>query len=150
MKRSSLNTQNLSQRARPPQRRQSGDDAFQEHVLSTLETQGRILEGVETKLESPSLNGGFAELVKKVDKIETSTEQLRQDSAATGKKVDAIHVAIYDPDTGLYGRVKEHTRVLSRTGKGLTWFIGIMIAAVVTGIGKMLYDFFSGHLHFTP
>ncbi len=124
--------------------------SFEEHVLTTLEAQDRLLGRVEEKLGSPILNGGFDSLVKKVDKIESVTEQMRAEQAASSKKVDAIHVAIYDPDTGLYGRVKEHTAVITKTGKGLSWFIGILIAGGLGGIGKLLYDFMSGHIHFTP
>jgi len=118
--------------------------------LTTLEAQDRMLERMEVKLESPVLNGGFSDLVKKVDKIETVTEQMRADQATSGKKVDAIHTAIYDPDTGLYGRVKEHTQVITKTGKGLSWFMGVLIAGGLGGIGKLLYDFMAGHIHFTP
>lgn len=124
--------------------------AFENHVTSTLEAQDRALERLAEKLERPALNGGFDDLVKKVDKIEGVTDQLKTDQAASGKKIDAIHVAIYDPDTGLYGRVKEHAQVITRAGKGLTWFVGIVIAAGMTGIGKVMYDFLAGHVHFTP
>lgn len=126
------------------------DRMFEERVTATLEAQDRMLEILAEKLERPALNGGFDDLVRNVDKIKTETEQLRQDQAGTSKKIDAIHVAIYDPDTGLYGRVKEHTHVISRTSKGLTWFIGIVIAASMTGVGKMMYDFLAGRVHFTP
>ena len=136
--------------ARPRRQLPSIHSSFEEHVLTTLEAQDRILERVEEKLQSPVLNGGFSDLVKKVDKIETVTEQMRSDQAASAKKVDAIHVAIYDPDTGLYGRVKEHTQVITKTGKGLSWFIGLLIAGAVTGIAKLMFDFGAGHIHFTP
>lgn len=123
---------------------------FENHVTSTLEAQDKALERLAEKLERPALNGGFDDLVRKVDKIDGVAEQLKTDQAATGKKIDAIHVAIYDPDTGLYGRVKEHSQVITRAGKGLTWFIGIVVAAAMTGVGKIVYDFFAGRLHFTP
>ena len=124
--------------------------SFEAHVLTTLEAQDRLLERLETKMESPVLNGGFNELVKKVDKIEVSTDQARAEQSASSKKIDAIHVAIYDPDTGLYGRVKEHTQVITKTGKGLSWLMGILIAGSLTGVGKLIYDVAAAHIHFNP
>ena len=126
------------------------NSSFETHVLTTLESQDRILEHLRDKLERPVLNGGFDDLVKKVDKIETVTEKLSENQALSGKKIDAIHVAVYDPDTGLYGRVKEHTQVITRTSKGLMWFVGVVITAALAGGGKMLYDFLAGHIHFSP
>lgn len=124
--------------------------AFENHVTLTLEAQDKMLEQLAEKLERPALNGGFDDLVKKVDKIEGVADQLKTDQASASKKIDAIHVAIYDPDTGLYGRVKEHSQVITRASKGLTWFMGIVIVAGMTGIGKVVYDFLSGRVHFTP
>lgn len=152
VKRSTVSTTHPVERQGRVGRRQlpSIHSSFEEHVLTTLEAQDRMLERMEIKLESPVLNGGFDKLVKQVDKIESVTDQMRQDQATSGKKVDAIHTAIYDPDTGLYGRVKEHTQVITKTGKGLSWFMGVLIAGGLGGIGKLLYDFMAGHIHFTP
>lgn len=123
-KKSSLNPRESQ---RPPRARallppSFNDDrmSFEEHVLSQMSAQDRMLE-----------------------RIALSSDQ-------QGKKIDAIHVAIYDPDTGLYGRVKEHGQVITKTSKGLTWFVGLLIASGLGGIGKVLYDFLSGHIHFTP
>lgn len=149
-KKSSLAPREQRRRSQPSITAFDNRVSFETHVLTSLETQDRLLERLELKLEKPVLNGGFDELVKQVGKIETVSEQLRLDQGASGKKIDAIHVAIYDPDTGLYGRVKEHTQVITRTGKGLNWFIGVLIAAGMTGIGKVMYDFLVGHIHFNP
>lgn len=53
----------------------------------------RILSAVHTKvMNAPVLNGGFDNLNAKVDKLE--------------EKVDDIHEAVYEPDEGLFARIK--------------------------------------------
>lgn len=51
-------------------------------------------------LNSPALNGGFDTLLNKVSKIEET-----QSTLVT--KVTSIHEAIYEPDDGLFARIKE-------------------------------------------
>jgi hypothetical protein len=126
------------------------DHEFEDHVTATLEAQDRMLERLEQKLEKPVLNGGFDNLVAKVEKIEAVSEQLREGQAGLTKKVDAIHVAVYDPDTGLYQKVKSNSKWIEVTGKGAKWFGGLVVAGLLTGAGKLLYDFVSGHIHITP
>jgi predicted nucleic acid-binding Zn-ribbon protein len=60
-----------------------------------------ILRDIERKLSSSAaLNGGFDRLMLKVDGIEAS-------QTAIEKKVDDLQDSIYDPDKGLYARIKE-------------------------------------------
>lgn len=125
-------------------------ESFEEHVAATLEAQDRMLERLEEKLEKPVLNGGFDKLVAKVEKIETVTESLRDAQVEAKKKIDAIHVAVYDPDTGLYTKVKDNSKWITTVKSAGKWFIGLLIAGALTGAGKLLYDFAQGHIHFTP
>ncbi len=59
----------------------------------------QILEMQDKILSAPAMNGGFTTLLYKVENIEQSQEQLVQ-------KVDQIHGVLYEPDNGLYARVK--------------------------------------------
>lgn len=60
----------------------------------------KLVEVVHTKVtQAQVLNGGFDRLSLKIDRIEDVQK-------VTAVKVDNIHDAIYDPDEGLYARVK--------------------------------------------
>lgn len=59
-----------------------------------------LLKEIEKKLECSALNGGFDRLMSKVDAIEESQMTI-------ANKVDELHDSIYDPDNGLYARLKE-------------------------------------------
>src|SRR3990167_964215 len=60
----------------------------------------KLFKSLEEKvLNIPILNGGFESLMFKVDKIEESM-------SGVNEKIDKIHVAVYDPDQGLFARVK--------------------------------------------
>lgn len=141
----------------PAPRKSPWSESFEEKVIATLEVQDRLLERLEEKLERPVLNGGFDRLVEKVDTIERVTselsvgqDKLRSNQDSTGKKVDDIHTIVLDPNTGLYHRVKANSLWIDTTSKVLKWLGGLLVVGVLTGIGKLLYDFFSGHIHFTP
>ena len=58
-----------------------------------LEMQGKILS-------APAMNGGFTTLLYKVEKIEQNQTQIVE-------KVDQIHDVLYEPDNGLYARIKK-------------------------------------------
>lgn len=124
--------------------------SFEERMISHLEAQDQILDRLEAKLQSPILNGGFDDLVSKVNQIESVTEHFNKAQEATSKKIDAIHVAVYDPDLGLYHVVKSHTGWIATTNKLTMWLGGMIVAGILGGIGKLLYSFISGHIHFTP
>lgn len=59
----------------------------------------RILEMQDKILAAPAMNGGFTTLLYKVESIEDSQTKLVE-------KVDQIHDVLYEPDNGLYARLK--------------------------------------------
>lgn len=124
--------------------------AFEEYVTATLEAQDRMFERLEKKLEKPALNGGFDALVEKVEKIERVTEKLHDCNESTSKKVHEIHAVVLDPDKGLYHVVKANTAWIGNVKKGLRWFGGLAAAGLLTGVGKLLYDVLTKHIHFMP
>jgi hypothetical protein len=125
-------------------------DSFEERTTATLDAQDRILERMEQKLESPVLNGGFDDLVKRVEKIDGVTEKLRDCQADTSKQVSEIHSIVLDPEAGLYHKVKANSHWIDNANKATKWIACLLIAGTLTGIGKLLYDFITGHIHFTP
>lgn len=59
-----------------------------------------ILTQIQEKIvKSPVLNGGFETLVFKVDGVVAGQEKIEQ-------KVNQVHDAIYEPDEGLFARVR--------------------------------------------
>jgi hypothetical protein len=59
-----------------------------------------LLESISAKINSSAvLNGGF-------DKMLVIVENIKEKQAETSKKVDEIHRGLYEPDSGLYARVK--------------------------------------------
>lgn len=118
--------------------------------MTTLEAQDRILERLEKKFEKPALNGGFDKLVEKVEKIEWVTQKLSESQDGICKQVKEIHTVVLDPETGLYHKVKENSKWIDSTSRGLKWLIGLIIAGLLTGTGKLLYDFVTGHISFIP
>ncbi len=67
-------------------------DAIESNRQQILEMQKRILS-------APAMNGGFSNLMYKIEKIEQSQTQLVF-------KVDEIREVLYNPDNGLYARIK--------------------------------------------
>jgi len=131
--------------------------SFEERTTATLESQNLVLDKqndvlgkLERKLESPVLNGGFDDLVKRVEKIDTVTDKLRECQEGTSKKIGDLHTVILDPETGLYHVVKGNSKWINTTTRALKWLGGLLGAGLLTGIGKLLYDIFSGHIHYTP
>ena len=90
-----------SRRGRPKKTiefEQEGPDS--KKTLEALEVNRRQLIEMQNKiLSAPAMNGGFSTLMYKIEKIEQSQEQLVE-------KVDEIRVVLYDPDNGLYARIK--------------------------------------------
>lgn len=70
-------------------------------VSKTLLDTQRLLEMLEA---SPALNGGFTVLMNKIDALQVSQD-------ATAAKVESIHEAIYNPDEGIYARIKNAATV---------------------------------------
>jgi len=83
----------------------SSEENFEEIPLSkkaliTIEQNyKRILEMQDKILSAPAMNGGFTTLLYKVESIEDSQTKLVE-------KVDQIHDVLYEPDNGLYARLK--------------------------------------------
>lgn len=114
-------------------------------------------------LSSAVLNGGFDNLVFKIENIE-------QSQSGMSDKVNMIHEALYKPDDGFFARVKQveteahdtqaHTetvRALDVSVKDLErwkgwvnrvvkWVAIAIGGGVATLMGKLLYDFISGHI----
>jgi hypothetical protein len=67
-------------------------DAIESNRQQILEMQKRILS-------APAMNGGFSNLMYKIEKIEQSQSQMVV-------KVDEIREVLYNPDNGLYARIK--------------------------------------------
>lgn len=129
------------------QLRQLVSENFETQVSATLEAQDRVLEKLDQKLEQAHvLNGGFDTLMGKVSKIESVQEELGKCQAATATKVDAIHTAIYDPEQGLYTKVKSALAWI----KNANWALkGIMVTAATGAAGglcKLAWDLITGHL----
>lgn len=83
-------------------------DEFNDLQFKKLENKAAIalettLKLLETIKQSPALNGGFDSLLIKVGKIEEGQFSL-------SSKIDLIHDALYNPDSGLYARVKDAAR----------------------------------------
>lgn len=75
-------------------------DMISRQALNAIENNYKqILEMQDRILSAPAMNGGFTTLLYKVENIEHSQSQLVE-------KVDQIHDVLYEPDTGLYARIK--------------------------------------------
>ena len=69
-------------------------------TLEALEsTKKQMLEMQNRIMAAPAMNGGFSTLMYKIEKIEQGQTQLVE-------KVDDIRIVLYDPDSGLYARIK--------------------------------------------
>jgi hypothetical protein len=71
-----------------PRRRPINDDSL-EHLISE----------VHRKLDGVAFNGGFESLVHDVQNIEKTQREMLS-------KMDEVHKVIYEPDDGLFARVK--------------------------------------------
>lgn len=79
---------------------------------------------LQEKLNSPVFNGGFDKLLMKVDAIETSQKH-------TSELISTINKTIYEPDDGLFQRIKNVEKLnsdklteLAVTQKGLATDLG--------------------------
>jgi hypothetical protein len=145
----------MGKESRPPQTpfkkaRRNVTSPFEERMLSQLDSQDRILERLEQKLNAPVLNGGFEDLTAKVTKIESVQETMRETQKGTSSQVADIHALIYDPEKGMYVTVKDHGRWITKSNKIYTWTLALFVTGTLTGIGKFLYDIVTGHIAFKP
>ncbi len=70
-------------------RRHTSDDALD-----------RLIGEIHEKLDGAAFNGGFESLVQNVQNIEKTQRAMLA-------KMDEVHVVIYEPDDGLFARVKK-------------------------------------------
>jgi len=77
--------------------REKGQMTTQQHSRQISEHEGTPQE---MQMLQASIPGKLEVLLHKVDKIEESQSMIL-------RKVDGLHTAIYDPDTGLFSRIKE-------------------------------------------
>jgi len=69
-------------------------------IKSDNKTLQLLVESIAHKINtSPALNGGF-------DKMLVIVEHIQEKQVETGEKMDKIHEGLYNPDDGLYARVK--------------------------------------------
>ena len=59
----------------------------------------QLLAEIQAKLTAPALNGGFDTLLYKVEKIEETQEKILHE-------VSSLKDTVYDPDTGIFARIK--------------------------------------------
>ena len=71
-----------------PRRRPLTDDSL-----------GHLIDEIHSKLDGAAFNGGFESLVQNVQNIEKTQREMLA-------KMDEVHVVIYEPDDGLFARVK--------------------------------------------
>ena len=75
-------------------------DVESKRTIEALELNRRQMMEMQNRiLSAPAMNGGFSTLMYKIEKIEQGQNQLVE-------KVDDIRVVLYDPDSGLYARIK--------------------------------------------
>jgi hypothetical protein len=127
-------------------------------IVEHLSAQDEVLDKLTSRLEHAHvLNGGFDSMMEKVNKIESTQVELKtavkavQDCQdAQGKKLTEVHTAIYDPDKGLYSKVKGAIEWINKANWIIKGTLGVLGAGALTGMGKLLYDIFTGHIHYTP
>lgn len=127
-------------------------------IVEHLSAQDEVLDKLEKRLDHAHvMNGGFDSLMTKVEKIEsaqtelkTAVTNLQSCSTAQGKKLDEVHTAIFDPEKGLYEKVKGAIKWISTANWVIKGALGVLGAGMLTGMGKLLYDIFTGHIHYSP
>ncbi len=76
----------------------------------------RLISEIHGKLDGAAFNGGFESLVQNVSNIEKTQREMLY-------KMDEVHKVIYEPDDGLFARVKRvetiHDKELSPLREGL-------------------------------
>ena len=89
-------------RSRPRKDKKEIDTSAPESktTLEALEHSHKQIAEMQNRiLSAPAMNGGFSTLMYKIEKIEQSQEKIAE-------KVDDIRDVLYDPDSGLYARIK--------------------------------------------
>jgi len=84
----------------PTSRRRKSKSLSPDEQDKKLDQVVQTLSAISDRVNSsPVLNGGFDNLVKKIDNLGDAQEEQT-------KKLDVIHNAIYEPDEGLFARIK--------------------------------------------
>ena len=92
---------------------------------------------------TPSGNS-FSSLEIKIDRLTQSVELIQKENKQILEKLDNISSAIYNPDEGLYARIKEQeTRIaLLETFKaGTTKALWLISSTLLGGIVKIILDY---------
>ena len=75
-------------------------NAYDEEAHKKLDDVTAALKDIGVRVgKSPVMNGGFDRLVTQINNIESRQNDIVE-------KVDLIHDAVYDPDKGLFARIK--------------------------------------------
>lgn len=147
-------------------RKHTSSTKIEQHDTENLNSRQvlQLLTDIQTKvLSSAALNGGFDNLMFKIENIETA-------QSGMSDKVNMIHDALYKPDDGFFARVKQveeeahETHSQTETIRALDvsvtdlkrwknlvdrvakWALIAVGGGIATLIGKLLYDFISGHI----
>jgi hypothetical protein len=120
-------------------------------IVDHLSAQDAVLDRLTKKLDDAHvMNGGFDSLMTKVEKIESVQAELGRCQTATSTKVDAIHTAIYDPEKGLYAKVKDALEWINNANWVLKGMIGLTATGGIAALGKIIYGLATGHIHWLP
>ena len=117
----------------------------------------RLLLTLQLKLESRALNGGFDSLEEKVDSIKTGQQETQSD-------IKEIKTALYDPNDGLFSKVRDTNDYVVKTKTEMMtdiedvkkwkrkittvviWIVGGIGTGALGLIGKTIWQWFSGHV----
>lgn len=130
-----------------PAARHVATSQFEQRVTETLKSQDEMLDRLDKKLDSPILNGGFNDLMTKVNKIETIQDELGKTQTGANEKITAIHAAIYNPDDGLYAKVKDTLKWINTANWIIKGLAGILATGMLTAFGVVVYDLLTGTIH---
>ena len=66
-----------------------------------------LMTSIKSSIEkAPALNDGFDHLVRKIGEIQSQQNRLEKSIDEVAEQVDHISDSIYEPDNGLYARIK--------------------------------------------
>lgn len=131
------------------------DRDFETHVTETLHAQDKMLEKLDKRLDDAHiLNGGYDGVVENLEKIKlvqgelkASVINLQETASSTVTKLNEIHTAIYDPEKGLYAKVKDSIRWINNANWVIKGSLGLGAASGLAAFGKIVYDMITGHVH---
>lgn len=100
----------------------------------------------KTICDDASVQKEFSQLEIKIDRLSQSVEIIHGENKKILKKLDEMFNAMYNPDEGLYARIKEQEGRISvlESFKGSTnkalWLIS---STLIGGLVKIVLDFFT-------